>query len=576
MRIPCLILVLLIFCQSVVKADRWLFKDGRSDYAIVLPADASVSELTAAEEFRDMIYKMGGVLLPIIDNDGAAAKHVYVGYSEWGHTKLGVKRPEKSDEGYCYRTMGDDLFIYGGSDRGTMYGVYSFLEHEMGVRWYTSTYTKIPKKKFFSLDNVKGEEHPAIRQRLDFYFDALAHREFAAHNLLNTQYEIVNNRYGHFTAYWKAHTFQILIPPSVYFEQHPEYFSVHDGRRTDNAQLCLSNSMMRKELIKNLKKAIAGNPDYWCYDVSQNDNQLPCECAACQRLVRKYGGQSGAMIWFVNQVAEEIARVYPDVYIGTFAYQYTRHAPTSTIRPAKNVVVRLCDVECCMAHPLEGCELNRSFVNDFSEWRKKTENIYIWDYTTSFMNYLLPFPNFDVLASNIRYFSRNNVIGVMEEGAHNTFWNEFSELKQWMLAKLLWNPYQDTDSLTKMFIDDYYGKAAPYVRQYYDLCRSLVNDKVHFTIQLDWNSPLYSDKFISSGIAILDDAQQQVVGDDEITKRVKRLSAQVYYLKIRRSPVKSRLDGTLDAFKQIVGSDEALIGESNYKLDDMLKDLDYY
>ena len=44
-----------------------------------------------------------------------------------------MERPEDGDEGFTYRSVGDDLWIYGGKQRGTMYGVYSFLENELGV-----------------------------------------------------------------------------------------------------------------------------------------------------------------------------------------------------------------------------------------------------------------------------------------------------------------------------------------------------------------------------------------------------------------------------------------------------------
>ena len=35
----------------------------------------------------------------------------------------------------------------------------------------------------------------------------------------------------------------------------------------------------------------------------------------------------------------------------TLAYRYTRQAP-KTIKPADNVIIRLCSIECCFSHPL--------------------------------------------------------------------------------------------------------------------------------------------------------------------------------------------------------------------------------
>ena len=570
-----LIVCLLLVCQQMEAID-YLFRNGKSDYYIVVAEDASVSEKTAARELQHYLWQSSGVRLPLQSVPAGVGRHIFVGHNKWVAALTHTQAPDDADEGFTYGVADHDLYIYGGRERGTMYGVYTFLEQELGVHWFASHCTQVPRVKQFAIDNLQHAEKPAIRLRLDFYYDALAHHDWGARNKLNTQYELSNGEHGQMSAYWGIHTFERLMPPSVYFKKHPEYYSVHDGRRSDKAQLCLSNAKMRKELTKNLKEVIAKNPGYWCYDVSQNDNQWPCECKNCQHLAVQYGGQSGLMIWFVNQVAAEIKKVAPQVYIGTFAYLYTRKAPTSGIRPADNVVVRLCDIECCMAHPLEACSENRSFMSDLSSWQRLTRNIYIWDYTTGFSNYLLPFPDFDALSANIRCFAKNGVIGVMEEGAHNAAWAEFSELKQWMIAKLLWNPWQSTDSLARVFIEGYYGKAAPYVKDYYNLCQSQVTARQHFTIHIDWNSGLYDGNFMAEGMKLMQKARKAAGNDAEMQKRIGRLSAQLYYLKLRRNNVASAADGTLSRFKEIIKADETLIRENEYRLSDLLRDLHYY
>lgn len=564
-----LYLLLLSLCQ-LINAKDYLFVNGHSDYSIVTTVDASESEQTAAKELQAMLREISGATLPIVNYP--VKKSIVIGWM----AQTGVPRPAATDDSYTYKTADGNLYIYGGSERGTMFGVFSFLEHELDVHWYTSSFTKITKQRQYQLGNLFHHEEPVIRQRLDFYYDALRHHEWAAHNLLNTQYRLKETPYGKMSSYWGMHTFHTLMPPSVYFKEHPEYYSVHKGQRSDKAQLCLSNKQMRHELTKNLLDVITKNPGYWCYDVSQNDNSWPCECAACQKLVQKYGGHSGAILWFVNQVANEVKKTYPDIFIGTFAYRYTRQAPKSEIRPADNVVIRLCDIECCMAHPLESCPQNQSFLTDMNDWRNIAKNIYIWDYTTGFLNYLLPFPNFDVLAANFRYFSHSNVIGILEEGAHDAPWNEFSELKQWLIAKLMWNPNQNVDSLATLFINDYYGEAAPYVKQYYDLCKKQISDKTHFTIKIDCNSNIYSDSFITKGSNLMQKALQSVKSETEEQKRTQRIVAQLYYLKLRKNMFKSSTDGTLEQLESILKDDHTIIAEFGITLESILKDHKYY
>lgn len=296
--------------------------------------------------------------------------------------------------------------------------------------------------------------------------------------------------------------------------------------------------------------------------MSQNDNRFPCECPKCEALVKTYGGQSGALLWFVNKVAAEIKKTQPDIYISTLAYRYTRQAPTSSIKPADNVVIRLCDIECCMMHPLDQCPKNKAFIQDIENWKRITQNITIWDYTTGFRHYLMPFPNFDILGRNYKFFNKSNVIGILELGSWNAPWSEWSELKQWLVAKLLWNPYQDTDSLVSIFIDDYYGKAAPYVRQYYDKCRNLITPNLHVAVNIEWDTELYTDRFISDSAKLLERAVK-ACRDEETRRRTNRLVAQISYLQLRRQTTRTIINSARQKLRGIVEGDSTVYRERN-------------
>ena len=152
----------------------------------------------------------------------------------------------------------------------------------------------------------------------------------------------------------------------------------------------------------------------------------------------------------------------------TLAYQYTRKAP-KTLRPRSNVIIRLCSIECNFAKPLTDPS-NELFARDIRDWHRLTDRLYIWDYTTDFSHYLLPFPNYYVLGPNVRFFHRNGVVGLFEQGAYQSSSGEMSELRAWVLAQLLWNPDQDDRKLIREFVEAYYGKpSARFVLDYLKL-----------------------------------------------------------------------------------------------------------
>ncbi|MBR5801547.1 MAG: DUF4838 domain-containing protein [Alistipes sp.] len=541
-------LITLTSCQNST-----LFHNGQSDYAIVVCKNASVSEQTAAKELQGYLKQVGGVELPIIEKNQLVEgqKHIFIGYNKEYGSKYGVERPEAQDEAYTYRTVGENIWIYGGSERGTMYGVYSFLENELGVRWYTKDFTLIPSLKKWKVKELSHSEEPFIQHRQIGYNNVLPHKDWLAHNKCNMMWGAQDNEYGGLESYWGAHTFELFIPSGVYFKDHPEYFSMRDGERKPYTQLCLTNPDVLKICIEKMKQTIAENPHYWVYSMSQSDNQFPCQCEKCRAIEEQYGGHSGLIVWFVNQVADAIRPLHPDKYIGTFAYQYTRKAPKGIV-PRDNVVIRLCSIECCFAHPLEECEHNKSFISDIEDWSKIAPQLVVWDYVINYRQYVAPFPNFGVLAKNIKTFKKYKAIGVQEEAQYQSLGGEFSDMRAWVLSKLLWNPDLDTSALVNEFIENYYGDAAPYIKEYFDITQSLVKDDTVMGIYIDERNSIYTDEYITKAYQILNNAQQSATkADEETQKRVDLVKLQVDFLHMMRNPEQAVADGAYDRVKDI-------------------------
>ena len=137
MRERLLLLFLAVLSYFSAQAADYLFKNGSSSYTIVLPTEASKSERTAAKELQKYVKEISGATLKITEGRMSEGRNLYIGYKKEAPAFRSVKQYDDEDEGFTYRKAGHDLIIYGGRHMGTLYGVFSFLENELGVRWYT-------------------------------------------------------------------------------------------------------------------------------------------------------------------------------------------------------------------------------------------------------------------------------------------------------------------------------------------------------------------------------------------------------------------------------------------------------
>ncbi|HOU09838.1 MAG TPA: alpha-glucuronidase family glycosyl hydrolase, partial [Clostridiales bacterium] len=124
-----------------------LIDTGASAYVIVKGAAASPSENTAALKLRAYLQQISGVELPIVtDAAPAAEKEIIVGRTNREGAGYTVDRAALGDEGFIIKTVGAKLVIAGGEKRGTLYGVFDFLEKFLDCAWLSADTTIVPEK----------------------------------------------------------------------------------------------------------------------------------------------------------------------------------------------------------------------------------------------------------------------------------------------------------------------------------------------------------------------------------------------------------------------------------------------
>ena len=455
---------------------------GLANWDIITAEDAPPSEIYAAEEFQSHFARASGIRLPIVhkvESVTSGKRHIFIGSSPAMRAgKVGFSTDEFEEEDFRIVVRDDNIAIAGSPQaaaRGTLYGVYTFLEDYVGVRFLTVDHTYVP---FIGTWRVVGPldrfYHPPLRFRWSYYGETNRNPAFATRIRVNTV--ATDPKLGGKTGLNLInHSFFHYVPSQKYGKEHPEYFALVDGERKlemggGGPELCLTNPDVLRIVTTTILDALKKHPAMENVSVSQNDNNKYCRCPQCAAIDEREGTPMGSLLTFVNAVADEVAKKYPDVMIGTLSYWYSRRPP-KTIKPRPNVQIQLCSIECCVLHPINdpNCEKNVQFCRDLANWGSMCKNISIWNYNTNFSNYLLPCPNLRVIEPNIRYFVANNAMGIFMQAAGNALGAELSDLRNYVMANLLWDPTKSGFKLIDEFLDLHYGRSAEPIRRFINL-----------------------------------------------------------------------------------------------------------
>lgn len=473
---------------TACSGEQKLVSGGKSEYRIFVASDAPEPEHQAALELQKNMEKISRSRLEITSEAGDSDKLVYVGFRGAPAALLdGIDTASFGKEEFLIRSDGQRMVIAGGQPRGTMYGVISYLTDHLGCRWYTREIAKIPSRPTITLGKIDDRQKPAFENREPFYTEAYD-TQWALHNRTNSR-AIPDSLGGAFETFPFVHTFYALVPPEKHFHSHPEYFAQVGGKRVGkNAQLCLTNPATVREATKTVFEWIKTHPKADVFSIDQNDGAGRCECDRCKALDDQEGSPSATLLTFVNQIADTVAKVYPKVQLQTLAYDYTE-MPPKTIKPAGNVMIRLCHYVYCSAHPLGTCDNHKPYIDRLDAWRKIAKKVTVWDYYTQFASFLMPFPNFETVKHDVKFYRDRGVSGLFAQGARvpQNGHGEFTELRAWVFAQLMWNPDQDGQKLIDEYVQNVYGEAAGYIMEYIRLLHEQVKPaNAYFSI---WTDP---------------------------------------------------------------------------------------
>ena len=531
-----------------------LVEKGQPCATIVIPILASPTVRAAAQELSTYLAKISGTKVPMATEDQpTTGTRINVGATQAVRKSLPAGFLG-DDERVWIEAGAEGINICGGSDRGTLFGVYRFLE-KLGCRWLTPEPENelVPHRDTIFVDPFRLDTRPAFTWRL-----------FSSKTPESERWGLKLGMNGFFAAetaatngaciYWPCniqgvHAFYQIIPAKRYFATHPEWNPLQGGKRlptnVHGCQLCVTAPGLADEFATNVIHAFDADPGTPLVSISPNDGRGWCTCEACLALDRKLcGGRTikqglakeqpfmgDRVFWFANEVADRVAPKYPDKKLLVLAYiNYAE--PPDTIRPKFNIVPFLCHyAPADYSRPINdpASEANRQFNDLLKRWMNISPNLMIYDYVSKSMWWRLPRPVLHNFAADVKYLHE---LGVRRYYCQSSLsdWPLDGPL-YYVIAKLLWDPSSDPNAIAREWVDGMFGPAAPAMTDFYAEVETAIRKtgKPYSDNPRTQAAGLYDHAALNRAMAAIERAEAMAKSDEAVARHVAEVATTYRY-----------------------------------------------
>lgn len=472
----CLFLGLLILSiNSSYSQPLIIVKNHKPNSVIVISRAADERIKVASKFLQEGILKSTGALIPVVDHQLDYVNQIHIGYTEFVKN-LNLDKSKIDEDGFLFRKVDNRNFIIvGGSDWGTEFGIYSFLEKYLDVQYLMPTeigtsYCSTPS---LNISEINIIDNPIYLSR------QLSPIYITKDNFLSN-WGLYNRARGRILFH---HNLLNLYDPKEYQKSNPDFFKNADLSTKERWQPNFSAKGIADSGAAKIIRYFKSQPHATSYSLGINDTNIFDQSK--ESLSRRNGkvnylgfeDVSDDYFKWANEVVSKVTKVFPKKIFGLLAYNNVAEPPSPSIGVNPNIVpfityerMRWSD----SALEQRGHQLNKA-------WSKEAKNIGWYDYTYG-MNYLTPRVWFHEMQEYLKWGATQNVKYYYAELYPN--WGEGP--KPWVQTKLLWNPYFNVDSLLNIWYLKAAGsKAAPYLKKYYELWEQF------------WTKDIYSSDWIT-------------------------------------------------------------------------------
>ncbi len=491
---------------------------------IVVAPQSPPTELFAAQELQYHVRLISSALLPIMSAQTTQANtKIFVG-REAAQAYTNDLAFLGDSDGFAVRSPdnGKTIYVFGAVPKGTLNGVYAFIENNTDLIWARPDWqlgTIYSLQPSLSAKWFNGREKPKSTLRgwgftvSSPVYDQLWQSRNRANYLgyINDQIILMGAKY---VPAGGGHGLKLFMDPKDYFDKHPEFFPLRDGKRTPGGQLCFSADAMLPIYIANLRKTLDNRPDSNGVNISITDGWGLCDCDKCLAPIRLPDGQilksddpafrSAQFFIFLNKVAKEIAKSHPRVDILTYAYIFAVVPPRIPIEP--NIRVMYCPFVKNDKFTLFDPERNRQWREYALAWGQLSPKVFLREYYGCAADF--PRPIETVVQKDLQFCLQNGIHEFnselpVDKSGHSSrpdaVW-DVSAMTMWVITRMWWDPDLDPAELRNYYLERTYREAAPAMKAYYALIRDAWYSDSFPSVYSDSSSAMAKHYIIEKGI----------------------------------------------------------------------------
>jgi len=574
-------LLLVILAARLHAAEFLLAAKDSAPPPIIVYKDAPPRTREIAQVLADYIAKISGQKPVVQDGEPSPvpAKAIWVGFQPavkalFPGTDFEFKHPEET-----VIVANENHLVIAGRDRwdpaklnivtkegpikgkqqeyGTINAVYTFLQEQLGVRWFWpgELGEALPKNERIALGlPLEKRHHPQIRSRGGvFNFSALGNKGYGKSHEWTMRQRLQLDSFsiegGHgFGDWWDRH-----------HEQHPEVFALQpDGTRSGfpnphNAKLCMSNPMVWELWLEDVAHELKQDPNRTVFNASPNDGWASghCVCPNCSAWDHPEGeprvfnwykrneqrpATSDRDVTFANKLGELLKQKYPgkDYRVLMLSYGHSRPAPVNA-RPADNVIMSVVANFFGRTGLVDrGSTRGDTYRQQFEAWAKIVPSMLWRPNTGSPAGWQQGLPDIHIAQTvrDLKDVAAAHCEGIFIDGIWE-HWATHGPL-YYVLAQLVWNPAADAEAILNDYYQRAFGAAAPAVREYFE---AIEKERMAFTAKNSeagvFTFPqLYTPDLLAASQTRLDRAAAAVPADSLFARRVAFIQTGLTYTRL--------------------------------------------